>query len=84
MTPELQKYYEARFDMFASEGWTDLMMDIEKMLSSTNTLESVSDEKTLHFRRGEVSMMRWMLSLKPISELAYADLKEKEEDEDTA
>jgi hypothetical protein len=26
MTPELQKYYESRFDMMSTEGWSDLTL----------------------------------------------------------
>ncbi len=27
MTPDLQKYYESRFDTMATDGWKDLMED---------------------------------------------------------
>ena len=74
MTPELRKYYENRLSMTGSPAWKDLMVDIGEMLSSTNTLDAVSDEKTLHFKRGEVSMMRWFLSIAEISENAYKEL----------
>ena len=29
MAPELQKYYEDRFSMMATDGWVDLMADID-------------------------------------------------------
>jgi hypothetical protein len=45
------------------------------MLKATDTLSGITDEKTLHFRRGEVSMMHWMLSIGQISEDAYEQLK---------
>lgn len=76
---ELQRYYELRFDMFASQGWKDLMDDVERMLQSTNDISSIIDEKTLHFKRGEISMMRWMLSLQEVSEQTYKQLNEDDE-----
>lgn len=76
MTPELQRYYEDRLSMMGDKAWKDLTEDVEAMLQSTNDLFSVQDEKTLHFRRGEISMMRWILSLKEISEQAYEQLKD--------
>lgn len=79
MTPELQKYYEDRLSMCASDAWKDLMQDVETMLASTNTLDGVTPDN-MRFKQGEVSMMRWMLALKEISEQAYDQLK-KDDDE---
>ena len=79
MTPELQRYYEQRLSMMGDNAWKDLTDDVQKMLDATDTLDGIPDEKTLHFRRGEVSMMRWILALKEISEQAYIQLKEEDE-----
>jgi hypothetical protein len=76
MTPELQRYYEDRLKMMGEPSWKDLMEDVETMLKATNDITSIQDEKTLHYRRGEISMMRWMLSLRDVSEQAYEQLKE--------
>lgn len=78
MTPELQKYYEARLSMMSEQSWTELMEDVEQMLAATNDLSAVQDEKALHFRRGEISIMRWLLSLQPVSEQAYQQLKDED------
>lgn len=79
MTPELQKYYEDRLSMMGDQGWKDLMVDVQSMLDATNTLDGVSDEKSLHFRKGEISIMKWLLSLKEISEKCYQELKDEHE-----
>lgn len=77
MTPELQRYYEERLSMCASEGWKDLMDDVMDMLAATNTLDGVTPEN-MRYKQGEISIMRWMLSLKEISEQAYEQLKEED------
>lgn len=74
MSPDLQKYYESRFDMFSSEGWNDLMDDVDNMLSSLNNVSTISDEKQLQFRKGELSILTWLKTLKKVSEDAYEDL----------
>ena len=79
MSPELQEYYELRLRMMSDRPWYQLMEDVEEMLKATNDLSSVHDEKTLHYRRGEISMMRWMLSLRDVSEQAYQQLKDEDE-----
>ena len=75
MTPELQRYYEERLSMCSSEGWKDLMDDVQAMLDATNRLDGVTPE-TLQYKQGEVSIMRWMLALKEVSEQAFQQLKE--------
>lgn len=79
MTPELQRYYEDRLSMMGDKAWEDLMTDVRNMLVATNTLDGVDSEKTLQFRKGEISIMNWLLSLKEVSEMAYQQLKEEDE-----
>lgn len=74
MTPELEQYYSDRFSMFATQGWRDLMEDAQKMLDASNSLSGVTPEN-LGFKQGELSIMRWLLSLKQTSENAYQELQ---------
>ena len=50
MTPELQKYYENRFSMMATDGWRDLIEDIDNMANALNNISVVQDEKDLQFK----------------------------------
>lgn len=77
MNPELQKYYEDRFDLFSRQGWADLMEDVDNMLESLNNVSTIADEKSLQFRKGEISILIWLKTLKGVSEMAYEDLNEK-------
>ena len=77
MTPELQKYYEARFDLMSKEEWKDLMEDIDTMIESLNNISTISDEKSLQFKKGELSILTWLRTLKEVSERAYEELNEK-------
>jgi hypothetical protein len=77
MTPELQKYYESRFDMMSMDGWKDLAIDIDIMIESLNNISVIPDEKTLMFRKGELSILTWLKTLKEVSERAYEELNEK-------
>ena len=47
MTPELQRYYESRFSMMATDGWKDLMEDIDNMMESLNNISTIPDEKKI-------------------------------------
>ena len=77
MTPELQKYYENRFSMMATDGWRDLIEDIDNMANALNNISVVQDEKDLQFKKGELSILTWLKNLREVSERAYEELNEK-------
>lgn len=77
MTPELQRYYEDRFAMMASQGWLDMLEDIDNMITALNNVATIQDEKDLQFKKGELSILNWLKTLKQVSEAAYEELNEK-------
>jgi hypothetical protein len=77
MTPELDKYYSDRFSMMATDGWKELTIDIDNMIESLNNISVIPDEKTLMFKKGELSILTWLKTLKEVSERAYEELNEK-------
>jgi hypothetical protein len=83
MNRELQDYYEERFSMMASQGWKDLMEDIELMLDSTDTIKGVDTEQQLWFRKGEVSIMTWLKNLRESSTEVYEQLQKEEDNAET-
>lgn len=77
MSPELQRYYENRFSMMGSDGWKELMEDIDTMISALNNISVIPDEQSLQFKKGELSILTWLKNLKLVSERAYEELNEK-------
>ena len=75
MDKDLQEYYEARFDMMATQGWKDLIEDVDKMSISYNNLFEVNTVEELHFKRGQIDILLWLLSLKETSEAAWEELQ---------
>ena len=74
MSPELQKYYEERFNTMGTPGWTDLMEDVDKIIASLNNISTIDSEKDLQFKKGELSILTWLRNLKEISERAYEEI----------
>jgi len=62
----------------ATQGWIDLLEDINNMAIAVNNISTVSDEKDLQFKKGELSILTWLKTLKQVSEQAYEDLNEKD------
>lgn len=77
MSPDLQKYYENRFSTMSTDGWKDLMDDIDNMINSLNNISTIPDEKSLQFKKGELSILTWLKTLKQVSTQAYEELNEK-------
>jgi hypothetical protein len=83
MKRELQDYYENRFSMMTTQGWTDLLEDIQIMIDATDTLGGIETEQQLHFRKGEMSIMNWIKTLKDSSNEVYEQLLEEEDNAKT-
>jgi len=79
MKKEIQKYYEDRFAMMATQGWKDLIEDVETMLVATDNLGGISTVEQLHFRKGEVSVMNWIKNLRDASGEVYERLQEEDD-----
>ena len=59
------------------DGWKELTIDIDNMIESLNNISVIPDEKTLMFKKGELSILTWLKTLKEVSEKAYEELNEK-------
>ena len=80
MQKELQDYYENRFSMMATQGWVDLLEDLEIMIEATNTLAGVDTEQQLHFKKGEMSILNWIKNLRDASAEVYEQLQQEEKE----
>lgn len=81
MDRELQDYYEERFSMCSSKGWKQLVEDVEKMKESVDTLKGAETIESLFFKKGELSIIQWILSLEDSSREVYDQLQEESEGE---
>lgn len=75
MNKELQKYYEERFSMFATQGWIDFIEDIEARISAVSSIKGIKDIETLCARQGELDTLEWIKSLPEISKQVFEQLQ---------
>jgi hypothetical protein len=71
---KLQSYYEDRFSMMATQGWTDLIDDADAMHKSLNQVMPIQNEAELHLRRGQLDILNWILTLQESSSQSYEQL----------
>ena len=79
MDKELERYYEDAFSMMSTQGWADLMEDIERVKNSYDKLSSVTETHPLDFRRGQMDILNWLYGLKGLYEKAWEELQVEEE-----
>ena len=60
---QLQKYYEEMFTLFRTEGWKELMGDLKTQSSNIDSVRSTVDERDLNFRKGQLDVLSYMLTL---------------------
>lgn len=77
MDKELQKYYEERFSMMSSQGWKDLVEDTQNLFDSYNQVGAVATSDQLFYRKGQLDILNWILTLKEVSAKSYEELNEK-------
>ena len=74
MDKELQEYYEERFSMMGTKGYTDLLTDVETMIEERNNLMATQSLEELHFRKGQLDVLHWIRTLKKLSEEAWEQM----------
>ena len=75
MDQELQRYYDERFNMMATQGWQDLMEDLQKLLDQYQNIDNCGDTVTLEYRKGQVDILKYLINLEDLSEKTYEELK---------
>lgn len=74
MDKELQAYYEARFEMMSTQGYIDLLTDVETMIEERDNLMATKTVEEMHFRKGQLDVLHWIRTLKKLSEEAWEQL----------
>jgi hypothetical protein len=72
---QLEKYYEERFSMMATVGWKDFIEDTTNIFNAVNKFAPIQNELDLFFRKGQLDILQWVLSLKESTEQAYEQLQ---------
>jgi hypothetical protein len=77
---ELERFYEDAFSMMSTQGWKDLMEDIERVKNSYDKLSAVTETHPLDFRRGQLDILNWLYGLKGLYEKAWEEIQMQEEE----
>ena len=67
-------YYDALFDMFASNGWKEFIADMEFALDALDNIEAVDNEKQLFITQGQIKVLRSVVNFQSAIENTYEEL----------
>lgn len=59
-------------------GWKEFMEDTQNLYDSYDQLSSVTSHDDLLFKKGQLDILSWILTLKEVSEETYKQLQEAE------
>ena len=76
MNKDLEDYYSERFSMTSTQGWKDLMEDLEVMKTTYADISRLKDAESLHFAKGQLDIINWVLNIRKVSEEAYSQLND--------
>ena len=66
--------------MMATQWWTDLSEDLQKLKDSLNNLSLVTDTQDLYFRKGQIDILDLILKRKDTCEQVYEQLLQESEE----
>ena len=74
---DLDKYYSDRFTLFMQQGWKDFIEDMETLKEPLLNIKSLKTQDELQFRKGQLDILDWVLSLQYMSHKAYKELSDE-------
>mgnify|MGYP005992662509 FL=1 len=81
MTKELEVYFANYFEMFRSEGWKQLITDLNQNVAQINSVELTTDNENLHFRKGQLAILATLFNLEAQIQNAEQEAKEEPQEE---
>lgn len=79
---ELQRYYDAMFDMHATRGWAELQLDLAKMKESCANAENIESLEQLWFAKGQMNIIDQLAAHKAFTEAGFNAALEAEQGEE--
>ncbi len=65
-----EQFLKDRLDLFHTEGWLDLMEELEKIEDSTRDIETIEDNNALWDAKGQLKVLVYLLSLESATKIA--------------
>ena len=67
------QFLEDRLSMMETEGWRDLIQDLENLENSVSNIDSMNSDKDLWNAKGQLYVVSFLLSLHTATNLALEE-----------
>ena len=74
MTKEDEEYYRMFVDMFRSDSWKQLILDLQDNVSSINNVEALKDVNDMYYRKGQINVLASIINLETSTNASYEEL----------
>jgi hypothetical protein len=74
ITESDRKFYNDRISLTEQDGWLDLIEEFNNLEQLYNNLDSIESKKDLWFNKGQLSILRQILSLEETTKVAMEEL----------
>lgn len=71
------KFLEDRLELCSTQEFNELLIDIEEMLNGITDVELIHNNEQLWFVRGQVNILKYILTLKQSTEVQLELLQEE-------
>lgn len=79
MDRKTEQWYNRYFDLFGTDGWKQLMEELEADFVTLNSLGSIQNNDELWFRKGQVEVISGLLNLSDVLERSFQEAQDAED-----
>lgn len=81
MDKQLEQYFNNYFDLFGTDGWKQLMEELNNNAVGVNNLQATKDSEDMYFRKGQLNVLASILNLQNTIEASHKEASEAPEDD---
>ena len=71
---ETEQYYNKYFDLFRTDGWKQLIEELQQNALVINSVEATKNENDLYVRKGQLNVLAYILNFETTTNNNYEEL----------
>jgi len=71
---ETEQYYNKYFDLFRTDGWKQLIEELQQNAFVINSVEATKDKNDLYVRKGQLNVLAYILNFESATNNNYEEL----------
>ena len=82
MDPELEKYFNTYFALFRTDGWKQLISELNNNAGQINSVEATKDVDDMYFRKGQLNVLANIINFEAAINNGFEDASKEQEEND--